>query len=311
MGPAILAKAQLVYRYYGHRVFVRVVLGRLKLQTKQHHFWGAALLVIFLVSCGSNTPKEEQKPEEQKQSILSAPKPEAPALKKAELGPQPDIGSEIILEVPGEGAQSFHLIGEPGTRYLARVTPLYANSRKTSKKKKRVSAPVATAEQTQADGQAAQEPPKPPQGFTATFFPVAESPIRPGNFYTAETLKGLQEGRYELPSPALTGTTPEKTGEPEKTEKTDAREATEAAQATETVPPTTAPSDPNSPAPSTPPTPLPESLWSSVTNKGTEVFDVETEAVPSDQSAQPVVLEIKNLDAVPRTVKVVIRQRKP
>jgi hypothetical protein len=284
---------------------VRVVLDRFKRQTKQHHFWGAALLVIFLVSCGSNTPKEEQKPEEQKQSISPAPKPEAPVLKKAELGPQPDIGSEIILEVPGEGAQSFHLIGEPGTRYLARVTPLYSTSKKT--KRKRV---LSAAKQTQADKEGeqttAQEPPKPPQGFAATFFPVAESPSRPGNFYTAETLKGIQEGRYELPAPTSAGTTTE-----EKTEKTDVKEATEAAQATETVPPTASPSDQNAPAPNTPPMPLPESLWSPVTNKGTEVFDVETEAVPSDQSAQPIVLEVKNLDAVPRTVKVVIRQRKP
>ena len=286
---------------------MRVVLDRFKRQIKQHHFWGAALLVIFLVSCGSNTPKEEQKPEEQKQSILPAPKPEAPVLKKAELGPQPDIGSEIILEVPGEGAQSFHLIGEPGTRYLARVTPLYSTSKKT--KRKRV---LSAAKQTQADREGeqttAQEPPKPPQGFAATFFTVAESPGRPGNFYTAETLKGIQEGRYELPAPVPTSA---ETTTEEKAEKTDVKEATEAAQATETVPPTTSPSDQNAPAPNTPPMPLPESLWSPVTNKGTEVFDVETEAVPSDQGAQPIVLEVKNLDALPRTVKVVIRQRKP
>lgn len=281
---------------------MRVVLDRFKLRTKQHHFWGAALLGIFLVSCGSNTPKSE----EQKQSILPAPKPEAPALKKAELGPQPDIGSEIILEVPGEGAQSFHLMGEPGTRYLARVTPLYSKSNKT--KRKRVP-PVAEKTQGDKEGEqtTAQEPPKPPQGFIATFFPVAESPIRPGNFYTAETLKGIQEGRYELPASAK-GTTPETTGE---TEKTDSKEVAEAAHAAETAPPTALPAEQNPPVPSTPPTTLPERLWSPVTNKGTEVFDVETEAVPSDQSAQPVVLEIKNLDAVPRTVKVVIRQRKP
>lgn len=262
----------------------------------RHHFLGVALFGIFLVSCGSDSPKSE----EQKPSILPAPKPEAPALKKAELGPQPDLGSVIILEVPGEGAQSFYLRGEPGARYLAKVTPLYGSSKT---KKKRV---VAAGEQAQAPtgeskAAASLEPPKPPQGFAATFFAVAESPSLPGSFYTAETLKGLKEGRYQLPSPPVP--------------------PPEAAQATEKAP--VDPSADQNPSQkdlqntSTPPLPdLPDSLWSPVTNKGTEVFDVETEILPSDkseqkdQATQPVVLEIKNLDAVPRTVKIVIREKK-
>lgn len=274
----------------------------------RHHFWGVALFGIFLVSCGSDSPKsEEQKPTP---SILPAPKPEAPALKRAQLGPQPDLGSVIILEVPGEGTQSFYLKGEPGARYLAKVTPLYGSSKT---KKKRV---VAGAEKVDKVGKvptgeskAAIDPPeapKPPQGFVATFFAVAESPNLPGNFYTAETLKGLKEGRYELPAPPP---------------------PTEAARVTET-----APADPSveqnatqkkdlqdsssSSRNVTPLPALPDSLWSPVTNKGIEVFDVETEVLPGNtsnqenQATQPVVLEVKNLDAVPRTVKIVIREKK-
>lgn len=254
----------------------------------RHHFLGVALFGIFLVSCGSDSPKSE----EQKPSILPAPKPEAPALKKAELGPQPDLGSVIILEVPGEGAQSFYLKGEPGARYLAKVTPLYGSSKT---KKKRV---VAAREQAQTDESkataASPEPPKPPQGFAATFFAVAESPSFPGSFYTTETLKGLKEGRYQLPAPPPV-----------------ASQATEAAP----VDPSADQKDPQNTS-STPLPNLPDSLWSPVTNKGTAVFDVETEILPSDQSeqkdqaTQPVVLEIKNLDAVPRTVKIVIREKK-
>ena len=272
-----------------------VLLDRLRLRTMRHHFWGVALFGILLVSCGSNSPKSE----EQKPSILPTPKPEAPALKKAELGPEPDLGSVIILEVPGEGAQSFYVRGEPGARYLAKVTPLYGSSKT---KKKNVSTAVAPPEQTQAgkpqNAAAPPEPPKPPQGFSATFFPVVEAPSLPGNFYTAETLKGLKEGRYQLPPPPPPA---------------------EATQATETAPAADLSADQNTPenvpqnpsVTSVPPTSLPESLWSPVTNKGTEAFRVETEVLPSDQGTQPVVLEVKNLDAVPRTVQVVIREKKP
>lgn len=256
----------------------------------RHHFWGVALLAILLVSCGSNG-SNSPKSEEQKPSIQ--PTPEAPALKKAELGPQPDLGSVIILEVPPEGAQSFYVEGKAGARYLAKVTPLYSSSKT---KKKNVSAVVAPPEQAQAgkpqDAEASPEPPKPPQGFTATFFPVVGAPSLPGNFYTAETLKGLKEGRYQLPSPPP-----------------------EAEQATDTSPVAALPADQSTPKDvpekSTPLPTLPESLWSPVTNKGTEAFEVETEVLPIDQATQPVVLEVKNLDAVPRTVKVVIREKKP
>ena len=94
---------------------------------------------------------------------------------------------------------------------------------------------------------------------------------------------------------------------------------TEAAQATETAPAADLAAEQNTPenvpqnpsVNSVPPTSLPESLWSPVTNKGTEAFRVETQALPSDQMTQPVVLEVKNLDAVPRTVQVVIREKKP
>jgi hypothetical protein len=277
---------------------VRGVLGRLRFQTMRHRFWGVALSGIFLVSCGSDSPKsEEQKPTP---SILPAPKSEAPALKKAQLGPQPDLGSVIILEVPGEGAQSFYLKGKPGARYLARVTPLYGSSKT---KKKRVVA-VEKAEKVEKATTDSPEAQKPPQGFAATFFAVAESPNLPGNFYTAETLKGLKEGRYQLPAPP-----------PPK----------EAAQATETAPadPVAEQNAQKDPQDSTlssngtpPPLTLPESLWSPVSNKGIEVFDVETEVLPGNtsnqenQATQPVVLEIKNLDAVPRTVKIVIREKK-
>jgi hypothetical protein len=278
---------------------VRGVLGRLRFQIMRHQFWGVALSGIFLVSCGADSPKsEEQKPTP---SILPAPKPEAPALKKAQLGPQPDLGSVIILEVPGEGAQSFYLKGQPGARYLAKVTPLYGSSKT---KKKRVVA-VEKAEKVEKATTDSLEASKPPQGFAATFFAVAESPALPGNFYTAETLKGLKEERYQLPAPLP---------------------PTEAAQAAETAPANPAPEqnatqkDPQDPALSSngtpPPLTLPESLWSPVTNKGIEVFDVETEVLPGNtsnsenQATQPVVLEIKNLDAVPRTVKIVIREKK-
>jgi hypothetical protein len=272
---------------------VHGVLDKLRFQTMRHRFWGVALFGIFLVSCGSDSPKsEEQQPTP---SILPAPKPEAPALKKAQLGPQPDLGSVIILEVPGEGAQSFYLKGEPGAHYLAKVTPLYGSSKT---KKKRAVAAAEKAEKVEKATTDSPEAPKPPQGFAATFFAVAESPNLPGNFYTAETLKGLKEGRYQLPAPP-----------PPK----------EAAQATET-----APADPaaeqkapqDSSSNGTPLPTLPDSLWSPVTNKGIEVFDVETEVLPGNisnpenQATQPVVLEIKNLDAVPRTVKIVIREKK-
>ncbi len=279
---------------------MRGVLDRLRFQTMRHHFWGVALFGIFLVSCGSDSPKSEE--QEPTPSILPAPKPEAPALKKAQLGPQPDLGSVIILEVPGEGAQSFYLKGEPGARYLAKVTPLYGSSK--TKKKKVVAAAEKVGKIQTGESQATTDSPetlKPPQGFAATFFAVAESPNLPGNFYTAETLKGLQEGRYQLPAPP----------------------PTEAAQATETAPADTS-AEQNSPQkdppdPSSNGTPLlvlPESLWSPVTNKGIEVFDVETEVLPGstsnqkNQATQPIVLEIKNLDAVPRTVKIVIREKK-
>jgi hypothetical protein len=253
----------------------------------RHHFWSVALFGVFLVSCGSNSPKSE----EQKPSILPAPTPEAPALKKAELGPQPDLGSVSILEVPPEGAQSFYVRGEPGARYLAKVTPLYGSSKT---KKKNVPSSVAPPKQTQAgepqDTKASTEPPKPPQGFTATFFPVAEAPSLPGNFYTAETLKGLKEGRYQLPA---------------------SPPSVDASQAIETSSSADPATEKNLPEKSSVPPSLPESLWSPVTNKGTEAFEVETEVLPSDQATQPVVLEVKNLDAVPRTVKVVIREKKP
>ncbi len=274
---------------------MRGALDRLRFQTMRHHFLGVALFGIFLVSCGSDSPKSE----EQKPSILPAPKPEAPALKKAELGPQPDLGSVIILEVPGEGAQSFYLRGEPGARYLAKVTPLYGSSK--TKKKKKVVAAAEQAQTGESKAAASPEPPKPPQGFAATFFAVAESPSLPGSFYTAETLKGLQEGRYQLPSPPAP--------------------PPEAAQATETAPmdPSADQNLPQKDLQNTSRTPLPtlpDRLWTPVTNKGIEVFDVETEVLPGNtsnqenQATQPVVLEIKNLDAVPRTVKIVIREKK-
>jgi hypothetical protein len=282
VGPAILSKAYIVY---GHRGFVRGVLDRFKLRTMRHHFWGVALFGIFLVSCGSNSPK----PEEPKSSILPAPPtPEAPALKKAELGPEPDLGSVIILEVPAEGTQSFYVKGEPGARYLAKVTPLYGSS-KTKKKNG-----VASSEQTPAgkskDPKASPELPKPPQGFTATLFPVLEAPSLPGNFYTAETLKGLKEGRYQLPAAAP----------PADAQTTETQASSSTVSTDETLPEKS----------SAPPS-LPESLWSPVTDKGTEAFEVKTEVLPSGQATQPVVLEVKNLDAVPRTVQVVIRERKP
>jgi hypothetical protein len=282
VGPAILSKAYIVY---GHRGFVRGVLDRFKLRTMRHHFWGVALLGIFLVSCGSNSPK----PEEPKSSILPAPPtPEAPALKKAELGPEPDLGSVIILEVPAEGTQSFYVKGEPGARYLAKVIPLYGSS-KTKKKNAVVSSEQAPAGKSK-DPKASSEPPKLPQGFTATLFPVVEAPSLPGNFYTAATLKGLKEGRYQLPAAAP---------------------PIEAAQATETQASSSTVSTDEIPEKSSAPPSLPESLWSPVTDKGTEAFEVKTEVLPSGQATQPVVLEVKNLDAVPRTVQVVIRERKP
>jgi hypothetical protein len=267
----------------------------------RHHFWGVALLGIFLVSCGSNSPKSE----EQKPAILPAPTPEAPALKKAQLGPQPDLNSVIILEVPGESVQSFNLVGEAGTRYLAQVTPLYSSSKTKNKKKKRLQAAAteSTPNQTQTgqaptsqDPAAAPEPPKPPQGFVATFFPVTAVPGRPGDFYTAEALKGIKEGRYQLPPSVTPPAGAAQAAEPESSDSSKSPELS----ATQTV---------DSKLPEEPAT-LPESLWPPVTQKGVEAFEVETASLPAEQNAQPVVLEIKNLDAVPRTVKVVIRERK-
>jgi hypothetical protein len=302
MGPAILSKAYIVY---GHRGFVSGVLNRLKLRKMRHRLWGAVLSGILLVSCGANSPK----PEEPKSSILPAPPAEAPVLKKAQLGPQPDLNSVIVLEIPAESVQSFNLVGQAGARYLAQVTPLYSSSKTKNKKKKRLQAaatestPNQPTNQTQTgqaatsqDPAAAPEASKPPQGFVATFFPVTAVPGKPGDFYTAESLKGIKEGRYQLPQPVAPPAGAAQAAEPESSDSSKSPELL----ATQTV---------DSKPPEEPAT-LPESLWPPVTQKGVEAFEVETASLPAEQNAQPVILEIKNLDAVPRTVKVVIRERK-